>query len=96
MSGYAESRVSEKIHGPTKTSLGFYSNNCSEVNSAKFQRYAIAAKAPYAEGEPENLTKARNELRSAYQVVMAWRQMGIPAMFPPHIEYALRVSGWVK
>jgi hypothetical protein len=96
MSTYDESRAPRKIHGPTKTSLISHSNNCSEVNASVFNLYVIAAKSVYMEGEPENLTSARNELLSARRVVINFHNIGIPPIFAPHIDYALRVSGWLK
>ena len=96
MSRYDESRAPRKIHGPTNSSLIFYSNNCSEVDASTFNLYVIAAKSAYMEGEPDNLTLARNELLSACRVVINFHNIGIPPIFAPHIDYALRVSGWLK
>lgn len=91
-----KSRAPGRIHGPTKTSLISHSNNRSEVNASVFNLYVIAAKSVYMEGEPDNLTNARNELLSACRVVVNFHNIGIPPIFAPHIDYALRVSGWLK
>lgn len=91
-----ENRAPRQMHGPNKKSLISYSNNCSEVDTSVFNLYVVAAKSAYMEGEPENLTSARNELLSACRVVINFHNIGIPPIFAPHIDYALRVSGWLK
>ena len=96
MSRYDESRAPRKMHGPTSTSLISHSNNCSEVDASVFNLYVVAAKSAYMEGEPEKLTSARNELLTACRVVINFHNIGIPPIFAPLIDYALRVSGWLK
>jgi len=96
MTTNAESRTHQNVNDPTNSSLWFYSTNRSEVDSSTFQLYVVAAKSQRLDGEPEELTKARNDLISAYKVVIDFREKGLVPIFPPHIHYALRISGWVK
>jgi hypothetical protein len=91
-----ESRTPQKVNGPTNSSLLFYSTNRSEVGASTFQLYVVAAKSQRLDGEPEELTKARNDLISAYKVVIDFRGKGLVPIFPPHVYYALQVSGWLK
>jgi len=92
----AESRPPKKVNDSTKSSLWFHSTNRSEVDASEFNLFAFAAKSTPMDGEPENLTNARNVLLSNYRVVIDFRQKGIAPIFAPHIYYALQISGWFK
>ena len=91
-----ESRSLFEVNGPTQESLRLHSTKRSETDVLGFLTYVFAATTKLIDGEPSEITKARNDLESAYLVAVNFKDRGIAAIFPPHIEYALRISGWVK
>ena len=96
MSRYDESRSPHEVNGPTPNILWLHSTKRNETDVLGFLTYVFAANTNLIDGEPIEITQARNNLEAAYKVAVNFRDRGVAAMFPPHIDYALRISGWVK
>ncbi len=91
-----ESRSLFEVNGPTPNILWFHSTKRSETDVLSFLTYVFAATTKLIDGEPSEITKARNDIESAYKVAVNFQDRGLAAIFPPHLDYALRISGWVK
>jgi len=76
--------------------LKVYCSNRQEQNFTEFLIYRTAIECKFWEGEPKEVTQARETLHSAIKTAYYFNDLGLVPPVEPPIFYALTVGGYLQ